>query len=110
MKHKLWEYVCKNVEFIDIDKEKLIDRVVHFGHDTVNNSSECSKVLKTKYSYLYIRVRNQNYKRNRVIFLSVNKSVSEWDSDDKKLDNEIEQATDNYTGRPEFIDDVLLED
>jgi hypothetical protein len=47
MKYKLWEYVGKNVELIDIDNEKFIGRVVHFDDDTVNNSNECSIDLKT---------------------------------------------------------------
>ncbi|MGW7987738.1 hypothetical protein ACWEYO_10410 [Staphylococcus shinii] len=48
MEHKLWEYVGKNVELIDIDNEKFTGRVVHFDDDTVNNSNECSIEIKTK--------------------------------------------------------------
>lgn len=45
---RLWEYVGKNVELIDIDNEKFIGRVVHFDDDTVNNNNECSIEIKTK--------------------------------------------------------------
>lgn len=48
MKYKLWEYVGKNIELIDIDNEKFTGRVVHFDDDTVNNSNECSIEIKTK--------------------------------------------------------------
>lgn len=37
-------------------------------------------------------------------------NVGEWDGDDEELDKEIEQATDKYSGRPVFVDDVPLED
>ena len=47
MKCKLWEYVGKNIELIDIDNEKFISRVVRFDDDTVNNN-ECSIEIKTK--------------------------------------------------------------
>ncbi|MBF7029935.1 LSM domain protein [Staphylococcus kloosii] len=72
MKYKLWEYVGKNVELIDINNRKFIGFVVNFEDDTENNENMCSIDLETtSLNFVISESGIKKHKRDRIVYTPI---------------------------------------